>query len=285
LKNKFSDFDVYESSILKTTDIFTLNNVGYYNEKSNFENMAEVFARQVGANYVFAPEFLEASPEILKERKIFKDFRALNGNAIVTRFPILTAKVIRLPACYDWFYEEEQRMLYDPDDKRMKPKNRVGEGKLNLIRRGGRNALIADLQLPNKDVIAVVSSQLENRAESKCRQRQLESTLHYMKTFTNPIIFGVDLNNIGKSSAPTTIMRTVEKTVKDPKFYIKKVISSINPFSWLSSLTSMTYGNYRKMGDPTVNHIPILLPNNAHRLFIAMHAFEFTDGLKFDFLV
>lgn len=283
LQNIFSDFDVYEESMLKTTDVFTLNNVGYYNERSDFQNMVEIFANNLGVNYVFAPEFLEASPEILANRKLFKDFRALNGNAIVTRFPILTAKIIRLPACYDWFYEEEQRMLYDPDDEPLKAKVRKGEGKLNLIRRGGRNALIADLELPNKEVLTVISSQLENRTESKCRQRQLESTLHYMKTFTNPIVYGVDLNNIGKSAAPTTITRTVEKTLRDPKFYIKKAISSINPVSWITSLTSLTYGNYRKMGDPTVKHIPILLPNNAHRLFKAIHEFEFADSSKFDF--
>lgn len=283
LKTKFSDFDVYEKSVLKTTDIFTLNNVGYYNEKSNFQNMAEIFADNIGANYVFAPEFLEASPEILSNKKLFKEFKALNGNAIVTRFPVLSAKIIRLPACYDWFYEEQQRMLYDAKNKRMKVKNRVGEGKLDLIRRGGRIALIADLELPNQDVITVVSSQLENRTNSKCRQRQLESILHYMKDFTNPIVFGVDLNNIGKSAAPTTISRTIEKTAKDPKFYVKKAISSINPFSWISSVTSMTYGNLRKMNDPTVRNIPVLLPNNAYKLFKSIHQFEFGDGLKFDF--
>ena len=57
LQNIFSDFDVYEKSMLKTTDVFTLNNVGYYNERSDFQNMVEIFANNLGANYVFAPEF------------------------------------------------------------------------------------------------------------------------------------------------------------------------------------------------------------------------------------
>lgn len=282
LQNNFNDFNQDDKFLLNSTHIFTLNNVGFYNEKSGFKNMAEIFAEAVNANYVFAPEFLEASPEILKKSDIDYDFRALSGNAIVSKFPILSAKVLRLPACYDWFYEEEQRILYDPYAKR-KTKNRAGEGQLNLIRRGGRIALFADILLPNDDVITVVSSQLENRAESKCRQRQLQSALYYMKSFHRPIVYGVDMNNIEKSVAPQTFAAVVEKTVKDPKFYAKKIISALNPFSLFTSLTTMTYGKYRVNSDPTVKNIPLILPNNSYTLFQSILNFQFDDSSQFDF--
>jgi hypothetical protein len=282
VQNNFNDFHENDKFLLNSTHIFTLNNVGFYNEKSGFRNMAEIFAEAINANYVFAPEFLEASPEILKKADLDYDFRALTGNAIVSKFPILSAKVLRLPACYDWFYEEEQRILYDPY-ARKKIKNRAGEGQVNLIRRGGRIALFADILLPNDDVITVVSSQLENRAESKCRQRQLESALYYMKSFHRPIVYGVDLNNIEKSAAPQTLAAVVEKTAKDPKFYAKKIISALNPFSLITSLTSMTYGKCRVNTDPTVRNIPLILPNNSYKLFQSIFNFQFDDSSQFDF--
>jgi hypothetical protein len=282
LKEQLNDHSHDEDNIFNVTDILTLNSVGYYNEAADFQNVSELFSNYMSGAYVFAPEFLEASYGLLAERKLFKDFRALSGNAIVSRYPILMAKVLRLPACYDWFHPEEQRILYDPDDP-IKAKNRAGEGKVDLVRRGGRVALIADIALPNSDVVTVVNAQLENRAEPKCRLRQLNSILSYIKPFKNPVVFAVDMNNIGKSAAPQTLEGVVEKTLKSPKFYIKQVVSRLNPFSLFTSVTSNTYGRYRKISNPASNDIPILLPNPSRRLFRAVEDYKFEDGAGFDF--
>ena len=104
-----------------------------------------------------------------------------------------------------------------------------------------------------------------------------------MKSFTNPVVYAVDMNNFGKSMAPKTLSGIASKTLQDPKFYFKQVLSRLNPFSLVTSLTTLTYGNYRKMGDPTVKHIPLLLPNYAHQLFREIEKFEFNDESQFDF--
>lgn len=143
--------------------------------------------------------------------------------------------------------------------------------------------MIANILLPNSEILTVVSAQLENRTESTCRKRQLESLLHYLKDVRNPLVLGVDMNNFGKSAAPKTIKEIAKSTLTDPMFYVKKVVSALNPFSPVTSVTSLTYGNYRKMRDPTVKHIPILLPNKAYKIFKFIHEFKFDDGWNFDF--
>ena len=279
-------FDGESSSnmdLLKTSEILTLNDVDFYNENSDYKNAVELIAQKLNANYAFAAEFLEASPEFLKKPTLPEGFRGLRGNAIVSKYPIKSAHILRLPSCYDWFVEEAKYIQDDPDDReRIKVKNRKGEGEVPYIRRGGRNALIADLVLPNRNIVTVVSSQLENRAESKCRQNQLYSILYHLRDSYNPIVFGVALNNFGKNTGPQSISHRVKKTVSDKEFLAKQVLKYINPLNFITSLTSLTYGNYRKVGNPTVKHVPILFPNKAYGLFKTVAEFKFLDGTSFD---
>ena len=81
--NKLSSFNTREEGIFNSSDIIALNSVGFHNETAKFQNIAELFAEAFAGIYVFAPEFLEASPKLLKERKFFGDFRGLSGNAII----------------------------------------------------------------------------------------------------------------------------------------------------------------------------------------------------------
>jgi len=314
--------DNSEIKLLRETDIFTLNNVDFDTEESKFQNVNELFSQLVRGRYIFAPEFLEASPEILKNyistdevsnaevvnqklnenpylkdlvtknvnspktvtQKGIDDFKGLSGNAIISKFPIAKAWIMRLPACYDWF-KEEYKLLEEPPEERERKeaKNRAGEGTVDLIRRGGRVALFADIVLPNGQVITVVNTQLENRTEAQCREDQFQKILEKVKTVKHPVIIGVDLNNFEKDVAPTTLSESAAKIVTNPEILVKKIINLFNPFVPITSFTSLTYGNYRKMGDPTVRHVPIFLKNEAFGLFDMISDFKFDDGSKFDF--
>lgn len=312
-----------DMGLFHETDIFLLNDVDFDTEESKFQNINELFSRLVKGRYIFVPEFIEASPEILKkdisnpeaapktgrvnkknsgnpylkglikkkvtivkaenEKKI-NDFKGLHGNAIISKFPIQKAWILRLPACYDWFKEEYKLLEKASEDReRKEAKNRAGEGIVDLIRRGGRVALFADIILPNRQVITVVNTQLENRTEAQCREDQFKAILEEIKLIKHPVVIGADLNNFEKDAAPSTLGESVKKIITNPEILVKKIINYFNPFVPITTITSLTYGKARKMGDPTVRHIPIFLKNEAFGLFNMIGEFKFEDGSKFDF--
>lgn len=303
------DDDNSELQKIKNTDIFTINNSNFYNEKSNFTNQLAKLSKELNAHYLFAPEFIEASPNLLNQNLHFKvkkeifrelnpylddiepinnrfqdpsqNFKGLKGNAIISKLPIKSARLVRLPACYDWFSSEEEHLRTKEDRKEVK--FRAGEGKVKQIRRGGRVALVAELISPNQDLITVVSSQLENRSKPKCRQKQLSTILNNIKYAKGPVVMGIDLNNFGKDTGPQSLKERAKTLVTDPEFLAKQALKTVNPFGLATSVASLTYGNYRKMGNPTVKHIPILLPNKAYGIYKVIKEFNFADKQKFDF--
>lgn len=299
--------------LLKTTDIFILNSVDWQTEASLFRNELEDFANLLGGHYAFVPEFVEASPRLLQNIKsepapkpvernnpYLKDlesnkyklsvskeddkFRGLHGNAIVSKFPIKQLGKVRLPACYDWF-EEEQKFLENRDhDKERKPvKDRAGEGKVRALRRGGRVALLAEVEVPNKTNVLVISTELENRADPDCRAMQLYYLLTYIQDYPGAVILGADLNNFEKNVGPFYLGKAVKETVTDPQVLAKKAISYFNPFALITNISSMVVGGYRKKNNPTVSNVPIFMRNKAAKLFRILEEFEFDDKTKFDF--
>lgn len=75
-------------------------------------------------NYAFGVEFVEVDRVYtgddrieMKTKELSKAlsddlrgdaerFRGLHGNAVLSRFPIRSARITRLPECYDWYGEE-----------------------------------------------------------------------------------------------------------------------------------------------------------------------------------
>ena len=295
--------------LLKSNDIFTLNGVSWGSPETNYRNMAEDFAKAVGGEYLFVAEFLEMDPELLNYSSQsthgnpylvdvtnlatnFKlgvkldlgDYKGLHGNAIVSKFPIKASRIVRLPACYDWFEEEAKLLNLPRKERERKPaQERMGEGIVTEMRRGGRVALIADIALNSSSEVTVVSVQLENRATPKCREEQMQALLTALQNVKNPVILGADLNNFEKNAAPTTISKEIVNTVKDPQVLAGKLISTFNPFALPTSIFSFTVGGYRKKNDPTVSNVPIILRNKSAKLFKIIDEFKFQDGNSFDF--
>lgn len=298
-----------QTELIKRNDIFILNSLSWGNPETNYRNITEDFAKTVGGEYVYVAEFLEMDPALLsysappsnrknpyltdapEQATNFKlgikmdveDFKGLQGNAIVSKFPIKASRIVRLPACYDWF-EEEAKLLSLPrkERERKAPKNRLGEGIVSKIRRGGRVALIADIALNKTSEVTVISMQLENRTTPQCREEQMQFLLNSIKNIKTPIILGANLNNFEKNAAPTTIGKEVMNTVKDPQVLAGKVISTFNPFALPTSIFSLVVGGYRKKNNPTVSSVPIILRNKSAKLFEIIDEFKFQDGNSFD---
>ena len=100
-----------ELEALSRSDIISLNEVDVGMPRTGYKNIASEIADSLNYNYVFATEFIELNPIIDKQK--FNSFRylGLHGNAIISRYPIKSARVIRLPEYYRWFEEEIQKNL------------------------------------------------------------------------------------------------------------------------------------------------------------------------------
>jgi endonuclease/exonuclease/phosphatase family metal-dependent hydrolase len=103
-------------------------------------------------------------------------------NALLSRFPIRSARRIELKNCHDWYEQEEQ-----------------GE-----LRRGARNALVAEVEIPETEFasILVVVTHLENKTSADCRQEQLAqidqalSEIESARGKKIPVLLGGDMNSI-----------------------------------------------------------------------------------------
>lgn len=273
-------------NILKGTDIFLLNEVDLGIQRTDYKNIAKEFATMVGAsNYAFIPEFVELNKDLIEDPALdISQYRGLHGNAIVSKFPIKSVRYFRLPECYDWFNEEKENLVLFEKTRRKSSETIVQEEIITEVRRGGRVALIADIDLPgvNKDV-TVVNMHLENRCLPKCREKQLKALLEEIKDSPNPVVLGGDLNNFEKSAEPTTLVKVIRRTVSDPQNLARATITYFNPYSLMINPGLFVVNTIKKHKDPTSPGIPILLRNKSKKLFSILKDFEFGDKNMFDF--
>ncbi len=134
--------------------------------RSGNKNVTRLLADALCMNYVYGVEFITASA--------FQGGNGpgMHGNAILSRFPLLDADVVRLPIVYEWFHK--------PGDPRL----------------GMRNAVLARIATPTGPV-TLCSAHLENRATPAGREKQLAFLLAEMdRRFGSdaPVLLGGDMN-------------------------------------------------------------------------------------------
>lgn len=275
-----------EIHVLKNTDIFTLNEVDLGIQRTGYKNIAKEFADIVGAShYAFIPEFIEIDKVLVSDPTLdITKYKGLHGNAIVSKFPIKSARFVRLPSCYDWFENEKENLVLFEKARRKSSETIVQEEIITEVRRGNRVALIAEIDLPNtKEDLTVVSLHLENRCSPKCREQQLKAVLGELKKVEGPLVIGGDFNNFEKSAEPTTLIKVISRTLKDPQNLARYTITYFNPYSLMINPGLFVLNTYRKYKDPTQPGIPIILRNKAKKLFDILYDFEFKDKNRFDF--
>ena len=126
-------------------------------------------------------------------------FRGLHGNAVLTRFPIVSARIARLPECYDWYGEEVRSIATLENGKRWTAQKVFSERIRRQVRRGGRMALIIELEVPGvPEGFTVVSTHLEDRAKPPCRGQQMAYVVQQIREVRGPLVIGGDLNTSGK---------------------------------------------------------------------------------------
>jgi len=103
--------------------------------------------------------------------------RALHGNAVLSRYPIRSARLVPFTIGYDWFKESKIRPL---EKAKRKAAVLIGEDLLREVRRGGRTTLYVDRDVPEapRHRVTIACSHLENRAKPKIRRQQMEELLN-----------------------------------------------------------------------------------------------------------
>jgi hypothetical protein len=111
---------------LSDADVLIFNEVDLGVSRSSYRDVASELAQDVGMNYAFGVEFLEVDPLLIGLQRPLGDeesarawesthpidkerIRSLQGNAVLSRYPIVRARVVRLPECYDWYLNESAR--------------------------------------------------------------------------------------------------------------------------------------------------------------------------------
>ncbi|MTI18137.1 hypothetical protein E1162_12895 [Rhodobacteraceae bacterium RKSG542] len=138
--------------------------------RTGFKHAPKEIAEPLGAAYAFAVEFGELYQG---EDADASQAAGFHGNAVISRYPILDAKLVRLDNAADWFIS--------PRTKR----RRVGE----------RVAVFATLLVDGKEIIAA-AAHLESDSQVEGRAAQSRTLFKELEAYANgrPVVLGGDFN-------------------------------------------------------------------------------------------
>jgi endonuclease/exonuclease/phosphatase family metal-dependent hydrolase len=286
---------------LSAADVIVLDEVDDGVKRTKYHNVARDLARALHMNYVYAVEFIELNriylgaekmdgPDKLNNRtgEIFgvdpSRYLGLEGSAILSRYPIRDARIVRLPQLYDWYHQEIKAVADLEKVRRWTSEELFQERITRQVRRGGRMAILVDLEIPQSPtgVVTIVCPHLEDYTNPAGRREQLDSLLSEIQGISNPLVLTGDFNTTGRSARPVTFRREILKYLKDYRFWARQAFFLLVPAPGLGYV--IRAANYFKnYHDPTAFSIPILLGNRSRKLFDELKAFQFTDGGAFDF--
>lgn len=288
---------------LQEARVVILNEVDVGMKRTDYRDVARELADALHMNLAYGVEFVEVDPifdlgtETVHLPNTFEDaqlqqdlrtdserYRGLHGNAILSHYPIQSARILRLPVCHDWYGTEMKDIARLERAKRWSAHKLFGERIGRELRHGGRMALIAELAVPESPSgrITVISVHLENKCRPSCRRQQMAALLAAVKQETNPVIVAGDLNTTSKDNTPTSVRNEIMSRVADYQFWIRQAVSSLNPMGvWQYALAPLHF--FHGYQDPTALHGPIFWENRERGLFKDMRRFRFADGGAFDF--
>jgi endonuclease/exonuclease/phosphatase family metal-dependent hydrolase len=158
------------SEILQWADVLILNESDRGMNRSENRHVALDIAGCLGMNMVFGPAYIELTKGTGEERTLKGENReSLQGNAILSRYPILDASIIQLPNSFEAYEFTEKRF-------------------------GWRNCLWARLELRNGPLwVGAVHLELRNTPKSRARQ-MLHVMNHLPGDGLESCLLGGDLN-------------------------------------------------------------------------------------------
>jgi endonuclease/exonuclease/phosphatase family metal-dependent hydrolase len=292
-----------EIETLKSADVWILNEVDWGVQRTQYREVVREMGKALNMNWAFGVEFLEIDPKQLgtdkfddgetpaQQQQLEQEFavdkariRALHGNAVLSRYPIRSARLVPFTVGYDWFKESKIRPL---EKAKRQAAKLVGEDLLQEVRRGQRTTLFVDLDVPEAPghQITVACTHLENRTKPKIRREQMEQLLHEVREVPNPVIIAGDMNTTGGNSTPTSVENMLYKRYGSLDFWTTKGIQWTTGVGTVYSATraTMKLSGIQFRIDPTSANIPGISPNLERGLFKSLEKFRFSDGTALDF--
>lgn len=140
-------------SLLADGDVYSINEVDVGMARSgNNADVAQVLAEALGCHHAFVPSYLECTKGPGEESLApGENTRGWHGLAVLSRWPIESARVIPLPHCFDYFAFFEKRY-------------------------GRRQGLVVRILWEGRPV-DVITTHLEVRNTPQCRARQMDALL------------------------------------------------------------------------------------------------------------
>jgi len=288
---------------LQGVDVLILNEADWGMKRTEYRDVTRDLAATLHMNYAYGVEFVEVDPvfglgteqvhltDAQQGQRLRQDLQVdrqrylgLHGTAILSRYPIVRARILRLPVCYDWYAKEYKAISKLEHGRRWSAHKIFQERVERELRHGGRMALIADICVPDLPTgqATIVGTHLENKCPPACRQRQMQALLAALKRDGNPVVLAGDLNTTGRDNTPTSIRNEIMMRVTDYKFWIGQAVSHFHPLG-VFQYTLVPVRYFHGYNDPTAFHFPILWDNREHILFKTVEKFRFADGRAFDF--
>jgi endonuclease/exonuclease/phosphatase family metal-dependent hydrolase len=274
-----------ELNTFANTDILCLNEIDIGMPRTKYKNIVSELGDTLNWDYAYATEFVEVGP-LFQNKLVDKAlYKGLHGNAIISKYPIISTKVIRIPNEYDWYRAEAVKRQSPLEHVRHFGAMAIFSEKIEYkeVRHGSRNALIADIQLPDGQIITVVSTHLEDRAYADKRLKQFKYLLENLKDKKTPVILAGDLNTSTTETIPTSLKKEVVKRIRDPHFVLRAAATPFIPGLPIAcALASVPISKLLAYKDPFFPSIPIVFPNHERRFYASLKKFKFNDGNTFD---
>lgn len=292
----------HEAELLAGADLFILNEVDLGMTRTDYRDVARELAEAWAMNSVFGVEFVEVDKlelgleqlhppdkavdvRFLEDQKVDASrYKGIHGSAILSRYPIQSARLFRFTRCYDWFGKEKEEIAKLEKGKRLAADRLFLERISREVRHGERMAILAEIAVPESPtgLVTVVNAHLENKCQPACRQKQMRELLEELREVRNPIILGGDLNTTGSDGAPMSIQRELKKRLRNPSFWASQAVRWFTPLS-LPRLFTMPANYFKNYQDPTAASVPLVAPNPEAGLFTLARNHRFADGGRFDF--
>jgi endonuclease/exonuclease/phosphatase family metal-dependent hydrolase len=291
--------------VLKSADIIVLNEVDWGLKRTGYRAVVRELGDALDMNWAYGVEFIEVDSLSLGTEKLEKwqnveerqrllaeiqvdkkQLRALHGTVVLSRYPILEARLAPFPtAGYDWYAGEKHALSPLEKGKRIGAEAAFLEKISRQIRRGKRTSLIVTLDIPDlkEKRLTVAATHLESNASPEIRRKQMGELLLLLRDIRNPVIVAGDLNTTGSDSSPTSIRKQIYQRLGSAEFWANTGIKYATGYGLLYDVVKGSLNTTKNQDDPTAMNIPLVGPNPEAKMFSLLEEFRFRDGDAFDF--
>jgi endonuclease/exonuclease/phosphatase family metal-dependent hydrolase len=294
-----------EMEVIRSADVFVLNEADWGLKRTQYRNVVREIAAALDMNWAYGVEFVEIDminlgteefrqiedagerQALVRETRVVpENVRALHGTAVLSRYPILQARLEPFKVTgYDWFRREKQRVSALEGGKRWTAQTAFQETITREIRRGGRTSLIVTLAVPDVPGgrLTVAATHFESRAMPRIRQIQMRQLLQSLRKVRNPIILAGDLNTTLSDQEPTTLKREIYRRLGSASFWADKGIKQATGVGLSYDVVKGGLNFAKNLHDPTAKNVPFFGPNPEAALFELLERCRFQDGTVIDF--